>query len=163
MDKIITFDVGSNIADKSGIYEISNDINDMVYIGRTKNFRKRYEQHKRALKNKKENYKLNKFLWEHPKAKFIFRVICITKKIKEAEEKEIKKHKSVEQGFNVLHKDEDFIKYRGYHKKKARETKRDVSEGGISSFLAELAREREKRGSIVNVSLLIRELGARKR
>mgnify|MGYP000062561153 FL=1 len=164
MSKILIFEIGEEAAEESGVYEIRNNINDMVYIGRTKNFKKRYEQHRRALENKTENYKLNNFLWEHPEVRFVFRAICITKQIKEAEEREIKRRKAVEKGFNILRKDDEFVKYRGYHRKrKTRETKRDVSKGSISSFLAELAREREKREPVVNVSLLIKELGARKR
>ena len=64
MSKILIFEIGEEAAEESGVYEIRNNINDMVYIGRTKNFKKRYEQHRRALENKTENYKLNNFLWE---------------------------------------------------------------------------------------------------
>ena len=113
MSKILIFEIGEEAAEESGVYEIRNNINDMVYIGRTKNFKKRYEQHRRALENKTENYKLNNFLWEHPEVRFVFRAICITKQIKEAEEREIKRRKAVEKGFNILRKDDEFVKYRG--------------------------------------------------
>ena len=64
MSKILIFEIGEEAAEDSVVYEIRNNINDMVYIGRTKNFKKRYEQHRRALENKTENYKLNNFLKE---------------------------------------------------------------------------------------------------
>ena len=40
MSKILIFEIGEEAAEESGVYEIRNNINDMVYIGRTKNFKK---------------------------------------------------------------------------------------------------------------------------
>ena len=51
---------------KSGIYKIVNDTNNKIYIGKTKNFYKRYHQYKNAVthcKRKRINeYLMNAFL-----------------------------------------------------------------------------------------------------
>ena len=50
-----------NFLNKSGIYSITNTVNNTIYIGRTKCFYKRYYQYKSAF-NKKDFTRTNQYL-----------------------------------------------------------------------------------------------------
>lgn len=92
----------------AGIYKISNNKDKRVYIGRTKNLKNRAEEHKYAYKHRKCNYKVRDFIENHPDAVFTFSVILFTNDIKKEEESAIKKYNSVDNGFNILHNDNEF-------------------------------------------------------
>lgn len=128
----------------SGIYKIENDINDMVYIGRAKNLRKRAEGHRMRYKNKDCNSKVNKFLEEHPEANFKFTVVEFTNSIKDEEERYIAEYGAVERGFNILHNDEEFLEKKWVHGKKKRK-KRHKEEPEYKPYI-ETNKELLKRG-----------------
>ncbi len=61
---------------KSGVYKISNIINDSVYVGSSKYVKQRISQHKYALReNKNSNRKLQAFFNEHGIDSLIFEII----------------------------------------------------------------------------------------
>ena len=92
---------------KRGVYSISNNIDDRVYIGRTNNFYRRAYQHREKILKGGGNSKIKAFIEENPDACFIFNVILQTDDIKSKEEEFIKKYKAVECGFNIVHNDEE--------------------------------------------------------
>ena len=140
----------------SGVYKIENNVDRRVYIGRAKNLRKRAEQHKQRYKTVECNRKVNCFLKEHPEAVFKFTVLVFTDSIKEAEEKAIAEYRAVEDGFNMIHNDEECLarkwdwhripKERKKVDRKREKAKRILDDMGTMS---KLELERLKRGYIV--------------
>lgn len=102
------FNIKKKDQNKSGIYKITNNINNQVYIGRTSDFLRRYKQHSRALKNGECNSKFYSFQKVHPDVAFFFSVVEVTDDIINKEKEYIKKYNSAENGFNVITKDDDF-------------------------------------------------------
>lgn len=140
----------------SGIYKIENSIDKRIYIGRAKNLRKRAEQHKERYKTKDCNRKVNCFLREHPEAEFKFTVLVFTDSIKEAEERAIAEYRAVEDGFNMIHNDEEFLAKNWDWCKKARKRKKvDGKREKVRQLLddmgtvSKLELERLKRGYII--------------
>lgn len=105
----IYFDVPDELKHSSGIYEISNNVNNKVYVGRTKDFKKRYLHHKYSFIYL--NGKIKRFIDLNPDACFTFRVLEVTNNLKRAEEYWIRKLNSVERGFNKFHSDEEFMTF----------------------------------------------------
>lgn len=101
----------------SGIYSISNNLNKKIYIGRTSNFLKRYKEHRYKMKNGGVNYKFASFLEENPNVRFMFNLVEITDNLKDREEFYIASLDAVENGYNVLYTDSDFMEMRGKFKK----------------------------------------------
>lgn len=93
----------------SGIYKISNNKNNKLYIGRTKNFINRAKSHQFNFFNNRANEKICAFIQENNDVIFKFEIIKFTDDLKKEEEKAIKENKSVENGYNILHNDEEFI------------------------------------------------------
>lgn len=104
------FNVPKTLAHSAGIYKISNSIDDKVYVGRTSDFKHRFYSHKRSFYYL--NDKIRIFVYRNPDAEFYFQIIEVTNNIKSAEEFWIKKLKSVENGFNTFHCDEEYFRYR---------------------------------------------------
>lgn len=74
---------------KSGIYQISNRINDRVYIGSTKNLRDRYRHHKRQLiKGNNPSLLLQRFCSKYGINTLIFSVLEIVEENKLLEREE---------------------------------------------------------------------------
>lgn len=92
-----------------GIYAIRNNVDKRVYIGRTRNFKQRALSHSASYSNLTCNSKVRKFIREHPDVEFTFEVLEQCFDIKQREEYYISKFRSVEEGFNVLHNDEEFF------------------------------------------------------
>lgn len=105
-----------------GIYIIKNNINDMVYIGRSINILKRIKQHIKSFKLGKANEKLCVFIKDNPNAVFTFELLEKTNNIIPREEYFIKKYDSVKKGFNILEKDADFVKNYSPYKKYRKNT-----------------------------------------
>lgn len=105
----IFFDVPKELRYESGIYKISNDIDNKIYVGRTINFRKRYLSHRYSFQYL--NGKIQKFIEKNPDATFKFEIIEITNQLEKREEYWIKKLKSVEEGFNRFHSDQEYINF----------------------------------------------------
>lgn len=163
----------------SGIYKIENNVDKRIYIGRAKNLRKRAEQHKQRYKTVDCNRKVNCFLKEHPEAVFKFTVLVFTDSIKEAEERAIAEYRAVEDGFNMIHNDEEFLNRKwDWHRKlkerkkvdrKKEKAKRILDDMGTVS---KLELERLKRGYIVGdgklkyapyiAEAILAEMGTRK-
>lgn len=140
----------------SGIYKIENNVDRRVYIGRAKNLRKRAEQHKQRYKTVDCNRKVNCFIKEHPDAVFKFTVLVFTDSIKEAEEKAIAEYRAVEDGFNMIHNDEEFLNRKWDWQRKPKERKKvDRKRENAKRILddmgnvSKLELERLKRGYIV--------------
>lgn len=86
------------------IYKITNNINGMVYIGRTKNVYKRWVRHCHTARSGKFCYKLHKAIQEFGQENFSVVTIdhAITKE--EADAKEmywIKQYDAIENGYNT--------------------------------------------------------------
>ena len=96
----------------SGIYSISNNLNEKVYVGRASNFLNRYKQHLRNMKRGGINYKFASLIKENPDIRLMFNLVELTGNLKEREELYIKQLDSVENGYNVLYTDSDFIQLR---------------------------------------------------
>ena len=111
-------DIPRNLINSSGIYKISNNLNDMVYIGRTIKFRKRAYQHKASFNDGSCNNKILKFIRNNDDVVFTFSPLLETENIKNEEEKYIKKYKACEKGFNVVKNDEELGKYLKENKNK---------------------------------------------
>ena len=96
----------------SGIYRIENDIDDRIYIGRSKNLKNRAKEHRERLSRGGGNSKFKKFIKEHPDVCFRLTVEMFTTNIKEEEERLIEKYHAVENGFNMVHNDDEFVMYK---------------------------------------------------
>jgi len=122
------FDVSEEFKNFSGIYFISNSMNEKKYIGRTYNFKERYTEHKNSFKRKVCNLKFKELLNDISIDDLRFSVIelCDKSKLKEREEFWIKYYDSVKNGLNIFENDEQFfnkyktstIKRKKLHKKK---------------------------------------------
>lgn len=121
----------------SGIYKIENDVDDRVYIGRAKNLRKRADGHKQRYRRRDCNKKVNRFLEEHPEATFRLTVIEFTNNIKAEEEKYIAEYKSVEEGFNILHNDEEFLARNWEHSKKKKKKNKKEDKPLFHDFMGQ--------------------------
>lgn len=132
--------------DFSGIYLIKNNINEIVYVGRAVNIRKRWNIHKHLLRRKKHGNNLLQRSWnKYGEENFSFIILEKLEKIedvlKEREQYYIFKYKSFnrEFGFNispnarsnlgVKHKKETIDKIRNSNigLKRSDETKRKIS------------------------------------
>lgn len=101
------FTIPQEFENCSGIYKISNNVNSKIYVGRTKNFLKRFKSHK--SRHLIINHKLSQFLFENQNVTFNFCLVEITEDLKNREEFYIKFFNSVEDGFNIFYTDEDFF------------------------------------------------------
>lgn len=139
MDVIIE---GEKNLECSGIYVVRNNVNNMVYIGRAKNVYKRAVQHWLNFKRGRCNKKFIGFLQNNPDV--VFRVCLLerTEDLKNREEFYIKKFNAVEHGFNMLHKDGDFIKYVFPRKPKLIKPQKVQT---IKEFVGFLAKKRRNR------------------
>lgn len=120
---IFEIDIPELFENLSGVYKIENNIDKRVYIGRAHNLKKRAEQHRRRYEKCERNQKINKFIKENPDAVFRFTVISYTDSIVEQEEKEIKKHNSVDDGFNMIYRDDEFLKHKWINNKSKKRKK----------------------------------------
>lgn len=93
---------------KGGIYRIENNIDGRLYIGRTRDFKKRALQHRYKFETLRCNWKIGLLIRQNPDVKFVFRVEEETDDIKNEEERLIAEYGSVESGLNVLRNDEEF-------------------------------------------------------
>lgn len=84
---------------KSGIYFITNNIDNMFYIGRTNNFYKRYSGHIKVCNNDNFRYWRNKYGDEN--FNFFIVEICELDKLKERERYYINKYKNSGLIFNI--------------------------------------------------------------
>lgn len=126
----------------SGVYIIRNNVNNMVYIGRAKNVYKRAIQHRLNFKRGRCNKKFIGFLQNNHDV--VFRVCLLerTEDLKNREEFYIEKFNAVERGFNMLHKDDDFIKYVFPRKPKLIKPQKVQT---IKEFVIFLAKQRHNR------------------
>ena len=107
MDMI--FDVPDELKHSSGIYKITNNKNGKIYVGRTRDFRKRFLTHRKSFYYL--NGKISRFVAKNPDVKFTFSVLEVTGRLRKAEEYWIKKLKAVENGFNKFHSDYEYMRY----------------------------------------------------
>ena len=113
----------------TGIYMIRCKINNKVYIGRSKNIKDRWKQHKRELRNNKHyNKNIQKDWNKYGQDCFEFNIIveCEEYKLNELERKYINEYKSCDFGYNMtLGKDENGAEiYTEETKKKMSEAKK---------------------------------------
>ena len=96
----------STITDESGVYMIKSILNpNLIYIGSSKNLRKRYREHYNELRNKKhKNKKLQNYVNKYGINSLNFFVHIIEKdlnKIRVLEKEEIHKYNTYRKGFNL--------------------------------------------------------------
>lgn len=90
------------------IYKITNIVNNKKYIGQTKDYKKRFSQHKTSLrKNKHCNPHLQKAWNKYGEKSFVFEVIEYTEDYNDREQYWIKYYKSDINGYNILHGGEE--------------------------------------------------------
>lgn len=115
----------------SGIYKIKNLVNDKVYIGRSKNIKRRFIQHRTSTSNR-----LSKDIKKYGLNNFEFKVLESCETVEEMKIKEdyyIGLYESYleEKGYNSVYKNELYPK-----------TKKDPSEvNAIKDFLLNLPKE----------------------
>lgn len=114
---MITFKINIKPCEKQGIYAIANSVDERVYIGRTRNFKRRAYQHKESFLNGECNKKIKDFIRENPDVSFEFYVVLETDELKEREEEYIARYNAVESGFNVIHCDEEIKDIFDYNRK----------------------------------------------
>ena len=74
------FNIEKENQDKSGIYIIRNTINNLIYVGSTKNINKRYKEHKNLLlNNKHQNSRIQRFVNKYGIDTLSFNLIEIVK------------------------------------------------------------------------------------
>jgi len=114
---------------KSGIYKITCLVNNMIYVGQSKNVKKRLYDHKSHLKNNNSHNKHLQYTWnKYGKDNFIFEVIenCDLHLLDEREEYWIQYYDSYKNGFNQtsggvgIGINNKVYKYRGYGKDKTK-------------------------------------------
>jgi hypothetical protein len=87
----------NELLNKSGIYSITNIVDNKVYIGSTKNFQKRWKDHKATLtnpKNKIVNLFMRNAVQKHGFSNFVFSIIklCEEQDLVKFEKEEISKY-----------------------------------------------------------------------
>lgn len=104
LDEIIMKHAQENIPRKSGVYGIRNLINNKLYVGSSKNLKKRIIAHKCGLnKNKHPNEYLQKSYNKYGLHNFLFFTIelCDTAKLYEREQYFIDLYQSIDNGYNL--------------------------------------------------------------
>jgi len=101
------FDIPNQNKHDSGIYIISNNKTSQVYIGRTVNFKQRYNKHCSNILKNECNYKFKLLISQYNDIKFKFSLLELTNDIIDREEYYIAKYNSVDKGLNVFEKDQD--------------------------------------------------------
>ena len=125
------------------VYKTTNLINNKIYIGRSKNIKDRWKQHKKELRNNKHcNKNIQKDWNKYEQDNFEFNIIveCEEDKLNELERKYINEYKSCDFGYNMtfgkdengaeIHTEETKKKMSEAKKGKTRseETKKKISE-----------------------------------
>lgn len=82
------------------IYKITNKINGLSYIGQTKDYKKRFADHRAMMYGKQPNKKLYKAFQQFGINNFIFEVIDYGSNYNELERKWIKYYNSYQNGYN---------------------------------------------------------------
>lgn len=85
-----------------GIYKITNNKNEKVYIGQSQNMYERWKQHRTALKNGNHPNKEMQKDWSKSSRGFRWDVVeyCSLEKLNEREKYWIDKYNSIEEGYN---------------------------------------------------------------
>ena len=119
----------------TGIYMIRCKINNKIYIGRSKNIKDRWKQHKKELRNNKHcNKNIQKDWNKYGQDNFEFNIIveCEEDKLNELERKYINEYKSCGFGYNMTFgKDENGAEIH------TEETKKKMSESHMGYNLTE--------------------------
>lgn len=108
-------DIPELLSNLSGVYRIENDVDSRIYIGRSKHLMGRAIEHRGRLSKGGGNSKFKKFIKEHPDVTFRFTVEVFTNDIKAVEERLIEKYHAVENGFNMVHNDDEFALFKWEH------------------------------------------------
>ena len=96
---------------KSGVYQIRNLVNNKIYIGSSKNIKKRFSEHKQNLKNGTHSNKLLlKDYKTHGLENFSFEVLKYTSEYRDLEYKYIKQHKEQDL-YNIAGVEREYIQY----------------------------------------------------
>ena len=96
----------TSLTNKSGIYKIINKINNKYYVGRTVDLRKRWREHKLALKKNKHSNDILQHSWnKHGESNFEFIIIEVFDTI------ELSKLVEIEQKYLDIAKNEQHIAF----------------------------------------------------
>ena len=124
----------------TGIYMIRCKINNKIYIGRSKNIKDRWKQHKKELRNNKHcNKNIQKDWNKYGQDNFEFNIIveCEEDKLNELERKYINEYKSCGFGYNMTFgKDENGAEIH------TEETKKKMSESHMGHEVREETRKK---------------------
>lgn len=126
-----------------GIYSIKNINNNKLYIGSSTDIYKRWEQHKKMLKNNKHHSQKLQRAWNCSKEEyFIFEIIeeCSKEALLTTEDKYILKHDSFKNGYNMTESASKLNpkhSYKYYKKKKEKE-KHDIEYAELQKLCNEL-------------------------
>lgn len=131
---------------KSGIYKISNDITNEIYIGSTNNFIHRAKQHEYKIKLRKHNRKINHLLKIYPNIIFTFSILEISTDYKKLEYDYIHKLNTVECGLNILNNPDDYkLLYVYNHPKEKFKVKLIEKVLPIENYITGYVRKKKKR------------------
>lgn len=115
-----------------GIYKISNNINERVYIGQSTNIFKRWEQHEVMLgREKHHSKKLQDFYLENNGCKLSYEILeeCDKRSLNSMEEKHIDFYDAINNGFNMGYTSSRDVEIKNVDKnKKAREVYKNKKE-----------------------------------
>lgn len=131
----IDFNIPIEFKNTSGIYKITNNKTNQIYIGRTKNFYNRYLMYKTNIKHGYFNFKICSLILKNPGIKFNMELVESTKDIIKREEFYIKKFDCVNSGLNVIYTDSEL-----YDKNRGKEIK---SSPEYKEYLSLLRKERK--------------------
>lgn len=104
----IDFNIPDEYKTSSGIYMITNNKTDKIYIGRTKNFFNRYKEHANNITYGYCNFKFKTLMLLYPDIEFTMKLVEITQDIINREEFYIQKYNCVNTGLNIITKDSEF-------------------------------------------------------
>lgn len=103
------FDIPKVYQNNSGIYKITNDKTDYIYIGRTTNFIERYKKHRDMFTNNTNNCKIRYLRSCFDSIVFRMELVELTKDIVKKEEEYIHLYNSSSNGLNIIEKDSDIL------------------------------------------------------
>lgn len=104
----INFNIPDEYKTSSGIYMITNNKTDKIYIGQTKNFFNRYKEYVNNITYGYCNFKFKTLMLLYSDIEFTMELVEITQDLINREEFYIQKYNCVNSGLNIIAKDSEF-------------------------------------------------------
>lgn len=105
----IEFGIPAEFKNASGIYKITNNKTNQIYIGRTKDFYNRYNEYKKNIYYGYCNFKFKLLMLKESDVKFKMELVELTNDIVAREEFYIKKFDCVNSGLNIIYNDQQLF------------------------------------------------------